>query len=161
MTLAASPSAPAYDDRHLYSLRGDGPAPLVNAATTIRLLFKCGNCLDIQLAAASRRRPQRKTPTPGERALLVTRQQSRTQDVQTVRRGLPPEGQGLPGQPFVFKSPTGSGSSTRSRTTDRVTVEYRPTPTGFTLSSRAAWNSWAESRRRGMRLPSTWLPFWQ
>jgi hypothetical protein len=65
----------ARDEQNLY-VRFDVVAPneLVNAVADPKLLFKGGNCLDIQLAADPGADPQRKTPAPGDVRLLVTRQ---------------------------------------------------------------------------------------
>jgi hypothetical protein len=130
----------AYDEAHLYLMyEVTSPAPLVNAATDYRLLFKGGNCLDIQLAADPAADPHRKTPAPGDVRLLVTRQphvgeslrDSRPEDFRPLAVVYRPKIKNSQGEPFVFKSPTGSESFDAIGTTDRVSVDYKPTPAGF------------------------------
>lgn len=133
----------AYDEAHLYLMyEVTSPAPLVNAATDYRLLFKGGNCLDIQLAADPAVDPHRKTPAPGDVRLLVTRQPHVGESLRDSRPSgqtfqplvvvYRPKIKNFQGVPFVFKSPTGSESFDAIETTDRVSVDYKPTPAGFT-----------------------------
>jgi hypothetical protein len=118
----------AYDARNLYvAYEVDSPHELVNAAAEPRLIFKGGNLLDIQLAASPLADPKRKTPAEGDVRLLVTRR--RGKPVAVVYR---PKVWGFQGKPIVFTSPTGKEAFHAIEPTDRVKVEYRKKPGGFT-----------------------------
>jgi hypothetical protein len=122
-----------YDAENLYlQYEVTSPAPLVNAATDYRLLFKSGNCLDLQLAADPAADPKRKTPAPGDVRVLITRQaQPDGKTFKTLAVVYRPKVKEFKGEPFVFTSPTGKEAFDVIETTDRVTLEYKATPTGF------------------------------
>lgn len=124
----------AYDAENLYlQYEVTSPAPMVNAATDHRLLFKSGNCLDLQLAADPAADPDRKTPAPGDVRVLITRQaEADGKTFKTVAVVYRPKVKDFKGEPFVFTSPTGKEAFDVIETTDRVGLEYKPTPTGFT-----------------------------
>lgn len=123
----------AYDDQCLYlAYEVTAAAPLVSAATDPRLLFKAGNCLDIQLAADPAADPKRVAPAPGDVRLLVTQQMApdgttRTPLVVVYR----PKVKDFRGEPIVFKSPASSESFDRIEPTDRIALDVHETPTGF------------------------------
>jgi hypothetical protein len=116
----------AYDEQNLY-LRYDVTSPfeLTNASAEPQLLFKGGNCLDIQLAADPAAPAGRKTPAPGDLRLLVTRQKG--QPFAVLYR---PKVQGATGQPVLFKSPTGQETFDQVGVTDQVKLEYKPNRAG-------------------------------
>jgi hypothetical protein len=117
----------AYDKQNLY-VRFDVTSPheLGNSISDPQLVFKGGNCLDIQLAADPQADPQRKEPAPGDVRLLVTRQKG--QRFVVVYR---PKVRDFAGDPIVLKSPTGEESFDVIGTTDVVGLEYRKTADGF------------------------------
>jgi len=117
----------AYDEQNLYArYEVNAPAELVSTAADDRLIFKGGNCLDIQLAAEPAADPKRKTPAPGDVRLLITRRAGKP--VAVLYR---PRVKGFSGERIVLKSPTGTEAFDSIETTDRVLLDYRPTPTGF------------------------------
>lgn len=123
----------ARDDKQLYvSFEVTAPHELINAAADPKLVFKGGNCIDLQLAADPAADPQRKTPAPGDVRLLVTRHLAADgktiQPLAVVYRPLVKDFQG---QPIVLHSPTGKESFAQIRVVENVGLEYRKTPTGF------------------------------
>jgi hypothetical protein len=117
----------AYDKDNLYiEYDVKSPFELVNSYSDPILLFKGGNCLDIQLATDSSAKPEREKPVAGDLRILVTR-----------RNGKPfaiiyyPKIKGFKGQPTVFKSPTGQESFDKIETTDKIGLEYRKNKDGF------------------------------
>lgn len=138
----------AYDDVNLYiAYEVSSSAPLVNASTDHRLLFKGGNCLDIQLAADPAADPERKTPAPGDVRLLVTRQND--MPLAVIYR---PKLKDFQGKPFVFKSPTGTESFDRIEILNNVALDYRPTPSGFTAQVTVPLSVLGLGPKPGMRL---------
>lgn len=118
----------AYDEKNLYlGYDVTTPAPLLSAATDPRLLFKSGNCIDLQIATDAGADAARKTPAPGDVRLLVTLQNGKPLAV--IYR---PKVKDFTGQAFVFTSPANKESFDAIDTTDQVGVEYVKTPTGFT-----------------------------
>jgi hypothetical protein len=119
----------AHDDKNLF-VRFDvvTPSELVNAVADPKLLFKGGNCLDIQLAADPGADPQRKTPAPGDVRLLVTRQTGKTFAV--LYRTKVKE---FKGEPIVLISPTGKEAFDAITVVENVGLDYRKTGDGFTV----------------------------
>ncbi len=118
----------AYDDANLY-VRYDVRTPheLVNAQPEDMLIFRGGNCLDLQLATDPDADPERKTPAPGDVRLLVTRR-----DGKPFAMLYRPKVAGFDGEPTVLRSPTGSESFDRIERTDRLQLDYTKTDSGFT-----------------------------
>jgi hypothetical protein len=145
----------AYDEAHLcLAYEVTGSAPLVNAAPDYRLLFKGGNCFDIQLAADPSADPKRKKPTTGDVRLLVTRQAAADgKTFKSLAVVYRPKVRDFKGERFVFKSPTGTESFDVIETTERVSVEYQPTPAGFTAVVTVPLELLGLKLRPGLRLP--------
>jgi hypothetical protein len=117
----------AHDARNLYvSYDVESPFELVNSIPDPQILFKGGNVLDIQLAADPAANSARTRPAAGDVRILVTRQQG--QPVAVVYR---PRVKGFRGQPVVLKSPTGQEEFDAIEVSDRVRLDYRKTPAGF------------------------------
>lgn len=96
----------AYDEKNLYvAYDVTAPAELVNSFQDLNLIFKGGNCLDIQLGANPSADPKRKKPAPGDVRILVTRQKGKGFAV--VYR---PKVKDFTGKPIVLISPTGKES---------------------------------------------------
>jgi hypothetical protein len=118
----------AYDRQNLYvSYDVETPFELINTIPEPQILFKGGNLLDIQLATDPNMNPKRTKPAPGDVRLLVTRQQGKPLAV--VYR---PKIKGFQGQPIVLKSPTGQEAFDAIEMSDKVRLDYRKTPAGFT-----------------------------
>jgi len=118
----------AYDEKSLYfSFDVASPYDLVNSYAEPNLLFKGGNCLDIQLAADPAADAKRKTPAPGDVRLLVTRKDGKPFAV--IYR---PKVKGYTGQPIVLNSPTGKESFDAIEVTNAISLDYRKTAAGFT-----------------------------
>jgi hypothetical protein len=117
----------AYDRENFYvSYEVETPCEMVNTIPEPPILFKGGNLLDIQLGADPDANPWRTRPAPGDVRLLVTRQRGRP--VAVIYR---PKVRGFTGQPVVLKSPTGQEAFDAIEVSDRVRLEYRKTPAGF------------------------------
>ena len=117
----------ARDDKNLFiSFDVTSPSDLINAAADPKLLFKSGNCLDIQIATDPNADPQRKTPAPGDVRLLVTRQNDKAFAV--LYR---PKVKDFKGEPIVFNSPTGKESFDEILVVDTVGLEYTKTGSGY------------------------------
>jgi hypothetical protein len=71
----------------------------------------------------------RTRPTPGDVRLLVTRQQGKP--VAVIYR---PKVKGFKGQPVVLRSPTGTESFDTIEVSDKVRLDYRKTPAGFSAT---------------------------
>jgi len=90
------------------------------------MLFKGGNCLDIQIATDPNADPKRDKPAPGDLRVLVTR-----------RRGTPvavvyrPKVAGFRGEPVIFTSPTGKEAFDAIEVWEKVGLDYAKTETGF------------------------------
>lgn len=117
----------AYDATNLY-VRFDVTVPgeLVNAESDPKLLFKGGNCLDIQLATDPQADAERKTPAPGDVRVLITRQAGKPYAV--IYR---PKVKEFKGAPIVLKSPTGQEPFDAIEVLDSVAVDYAKTADGF------------------------------
>lgn len=96
------------------------PTALISAATDPKLLFKSGNCLDIQIATDPTADPKRTKPAPGDVRLLVTLHDGKPYAV--LYR---PKVAGFTGQPTVLSSPTGTESFDEIRVVE-VGLNYRP-----------------------------------
>jgi hypothetical protein len=120
----------AYDADNLY-LQYDvvSPTELVNAQPDPHILFKGGNILDIQIAADPTADPKRKTPAPGDVRILVTQQNGKPLAV--IYR---PKVKGFTGTPIVLSSPTGKEPFDSIETTDRIGLDYKKTPDGYTAT---------------------------
>ena len=117
----------AYDAENLYvQYEVASPAQLSNDWADPQLLFKGGNCLDIQLAADTAADPKRVTPAAGDLRLLVTRQKEKPFAV--LYR---PKVKDFKGEPVVLSSPTGKESFDMIVTTDKVGLDYSKNPFGF------------------------------
>ncbi len=123
----------AHDEKQLYiNFDVTSPQELINAAADPKLVFKGGNCLDIQLAADPGADLNRKTPAPGDLRLLVTRQAKA--DGKTIRPLAVlyrPKVKDFKGRPIVLSSPTGKESFDAIDVVEPIGLEYRKTPTGF------------------------------
>jgi hypothetical protein len=105
---------------------------LINAVADPKLVFKGGNCLDIQLATDPNADFNRKIPAPGDVRLLVTRQA--TADGKAIRPVAVlyrPKVKDFKGRPILLSSPTGKESFDVIDVVEPVGLEYRKTPTGF------------------------------
>jgi hypothetical protein len=120
----------AYDAEALY-LRFDVTAPheLVNATADPHVLFRGGNCLDIQLAADPAAPADRDKPAAGDLRLLVTRQNR--QPLAVLFR---PRLADFAGEPIVLTSPTGRESFDRIEKPTGVGLDYARTDEGFTAT---------------------------
>jgi hypothetical protein len=120
----------AFDAENLY-VRFDvtTTADLVNSIPNPHILFRGGNLLDIQLAAAPAADPKRTAPAPGDARLLVTRQGRKPFAVL-----FQPKVAGFTGKPTVLTSPTGSESFDRITVVDTVGLAYARTDAGFTAT---------------------------
>jgi hypothetical protein len=117
----------AYDEKDLYvSFEVMSPAEMTNDVSDPRLVFKGGNCIDIQIAVDPAADPKRKTPAPGDMRLLVTRQKGKPMAV--IYR---PKVQDFAGEPIVLTSPTGKESFDAIAATDAVGIDYRKITGGF------------------------------
>jgi len=117
----------AYDSDNLYvRYEVRSPNELVNSAPELQMLFKGGNCMDIQIAADPAADPARRTPVPGDTRILVTRREGKA--IAVVYR---PKVAGFAGEPIVFTSPTGSESFDRIETWDDIGLEYKRREDGF------------------------------
>jgi hypothetical protein len=117
----------AYDATNFY-VRFDvtAPAPLTNAESEPKLLFRGGNCLDIQLAADPSAEAARKEPAAGDVRVLVTRR-----DEKPFAMVYRPRAAGFTGERIVFKSPTGQEAFDAIEELQGVALEYRKTADGF------------------------------
>ena len=118
----------AYDATDLH-LRFEVQTPfhLVNNIMERPLIFKGGNCLDLQLATDAKVDPQRTTPAPGDIRVLVTRQAGKPLAV-VYRHKVAT----FTGPPTVFTSPTGKESIDVIEVWEDVKLSYEKTPAGFT-----------------------------
>ena len=118
----------AYDATNFYiSYEVVSPNDLVNTYADPNVLFKGGNCLDIQLAANPAADPKRKTPAPGDVRILVTRKDGKPFAV--IYR---PKVAGFTGTPVVLHSPANQESFDSIAVTDKVGLEYTKTADGYT-----------------------------
>jgi hypothetical protein len=117
----------AYDATNLY-VRYDVTAPseLVNAESEPKLLFRGGNCLDIQLATDPRADSKRKEPVVGDVRVLITRQAGKPYAV--VYR---PRVAGFNGKRIVLKSPTGQEVFDSIEVLDTIALDYATSTDGF------------------------------
>ena len=118
----------AYDAKNLYlAYEVTSPCDLVKVTPDPTILFKGGNCLDIQLAADPAADPKRKTPAPGDIRLLVTRQDGKPFAV--IYR---PKIKGFTGKPIVLNSPTGKETFDAIEINDKIGLDYQKTTAGYT-----------------------------
>ncbi len=115
----------AYDEKNLYVMFDvTSPSPLVNGMTDPQLLFKGGNCLDIQLAADPTANAKRDTPALGDQRLLVSRQAGKPIAVLYT-----PKVKDFKGQPVVFR--TGNVESFDSiAVVDQIALNYQQATNG-------------------------------
>jgi len=117
----------AYDAQNLYlAYDVNSPCQLANSAQETQMLFKGGNCLDIQIATDPTADPKRDKPAPGDLRVLVTRRQGAP--VAVVYR---PKIAGFKGEPIVFTSPTGKEAFDAIEVWEKVGLDYAKTETGF------------------------------
>jgi len=116
----------AYDDKNLYC-RFDVTAPhgLQNGQANPQIIFRGGNCLDIQLAADSKADPNRDRPAPGDLRLLVTRKNEKPFAVL-----FRPRLAGFASERIALVSPTGKEEFDAISEVE-VELEYEKTDTGF------------------------------
>ncbi len=119
----------AYDDKNLY-VRFDVTVPhgLINGQANPQIIFRGGNCLDIQIATDSKADPNRKKPVSGDMRLLVTRK-----DNKPFAMLYRPKMKGFKGERTVLVSPTGEEPFDDISEVD-VDLEYEKTSTGFTAT---------------------------
>ena len=119
----------AYDSDNLY-VRFDVQAQhgLVNNMPDPQIMFRGGNCLDIQLATDPEADPEREEPAPGDVRLLVTRR-----DGEPFAMLYRPQVAGYDGEPTVFDSPTGEEPFDVIEKID-VGLEYKKSRSGFTAT---------------------------
>ena len=117
----------AYDEKNLclqYDVRS--PDRLVNAGTDPQLIFKGGNCLDLQIATDPAADPKRKTPAPGDVRILVTKQNAKTFAV--IYR---PKVKDFKGNPVVLSSPGQSEFFDVIETTQEISLDCKDGNGGF------------------------------
>lgn len=120
----------AYDEDNLY-VRFDVNTKnaLTNSMPEKNILFRGGNCLDIQIATDPEANPDREEPAPGDLRLLVTRQDGKPFAVM-----YRPEVKGFNGEPIVLDSPTGQESFDSVEVVKNVGLDYSRTDDGFTAT---------------------------
>ena len=119
----------AYDMQNLYlDYTIDSPNPLLNTQPDPRILFKGGNCLDIQLAADPAADAKRSAPAPGDVRLLISRRADGTPIAVIYRPHIP----GFTGTAEELTSPTGKESFDAIEAGAPVKLEYAATASGFT-----------------------------
>jgi len=125
----------AYDDANLY-LQYDvsSPAELVSNESDPRIIFKGGNCCDLQLATDPTADPKRSKPAPGDVRLLVTRRQDAAGKFTPLAVIYRPHIRGFQGQPILLSSPTGKEPFDAIETSDQVKIDYVKTPANFTAT---------------------------
>ncbi len=123
----------AYDAENLYvAYSVTAPAELTNAADDEKLLFHCGNCIDIQIATDAnapleRAQEQGADILPGDIRILVTRR-----DGQVFARCLAPKVAGFEGEPdMVYRSPTGQERFDRISEIEGLELKYKKGNGGF------------------------------
>ena len=123
----------ARDANNIYfSFDVTAPYELINSISEPRLIFKGGNCLDIQIAANPAADPKRKSPVTGDMRLLITRQISEEgQRIKPLAVLYRPRVKDFKGEPIVFKSPTGSESFDEIVVMKAVELDYQKTSNGF------------------------------
>lgn len=133
----------AYDATNLY-VRFDvtAPSPLINAESDPKLLFRGGNCLDIQLAADPAADAARKIPAPGDVRVLVTRQAGSAGSAGSAASAgsgqakpyavaFRPRVAGSTGERIVLKSPTGQEAFDAIEVLESFALDYAKTGDGF------------------------------
>ena len=90
------------------------------------MIFKGGNCLDLQLATDPKADAARTKPAPGDIRVLITRRGEKPLAV-VYRYKVA----GFTGQPTVFTSPTGSESMDQIEVWEDVALTYEKTGLGF------------------------------
>jgi hypothetical protein len=119
----------AYDAENLYvRYEVTSSHGLINGQGEPQLLFRGGNCLDIQLATDPAADPKRTTPAPGDLRLLVTRRGE--EPVAVLYR---PRVAGFAGERIVLVSPTGQEAFDQIAVV-KVGLDYAQTETGFTAT---------------------------
>ena len=117
----------AYDETNLYlDMTVTGPNELTNSIPDPRILFKGGNCIDLQLATDSAADDKRATPAVGDLRVLLTRHEGKPYAV--IYR---PKVKEFTGQPQVLTSPTGKESFDRIDAVQECALVYEKTATGF------------------------------
>ncbi len=120
----------AYDDNALF-VRFDVTTPhnLNNAVADPRIMFRGGNCLDIQIATDQNADPKRTKPAPGDLRMLVTRRNRRTFAVL-----FRPRIAGFEGERQVLTSPTGEEAFDDIDVVEGFKLDYAGTDAGFTAT---------------------------
>ncbi len=117
----------AYDAQNLYiAYDVSSPYELINNQPDSSIVFKGGNCLDIQLATDPAADAKRQAPVPGDVRILVTRQNGKPLAV--IYR---PKVKGFTGTPIVFRSPGNKEAFDAIEVCDRIGLEYQKTGTGY------------------------------
>ncbi len=137
----------AYDEKNMYVAYDiKSFNDLINSQPDPSILFKGGNCIDIQIAADTSADPKRKTPAPGDVRILVTRKPAPAPAGEKANKDAKaanpepapfavvfrPRVKGFEGRPTVLTSPTGSESFDSIETRDDILLEHKKTPSGFT-----------------------------
>ena len=143
----------AYDEANLYvSFDVSSPSELVNAFADPQILFKGGNCLDIQLATDPAADPKRNTPAPGDVRLLVTRKAAPDGKTFTPFAVLyRPKIKDFKGEPIVLTSTTGKEPFDGIETTDKVALDYKKTPSGYQATATIPLTLLGFAPKPGMR----------
>jgi hypothetical protein len=102
------------------------PFGLENGISDKNILYRGGNCLDLQLAADPKADANREKPAPGDLRLLVTRQNGNP-----VAVLFQPKLKDFKGKPIVLTSPTGTESFDSIAEVKEVKLDYEKTATGF------------------------------
>jgi len=117
----------AYDTANLYlKYTVSTNFPLVNSIQEAQLLFKGGNCIDLQLAADPTADAKRTTPAPGDIRVLITQR-----DGKPLAVAYRPQVAGFTGDPTLFTSPTGKEAFDVIEVWNDVKVDYSKTLDGF------------------------------
>jgi len=117
----------AYDATNLYlKYTVSTNNPLTNSIQESQLLFKGGNCLDLQIATDPNADAKRTTPAPGDLRVLITRRDEKPLAV--VYR---PKVAGFTGDPMPFTSPTGKEYLDSIEVWNDVKLDYAKTNDGF------------------------------
>jgi DNA-binding beta-propeller fold protein YncE len=118
----------SYDGTNLYArYEVQAPYELVNSMSEANIVFRGGNCIDLQIATDPSAPADRTAPAPGDVRLLVTRQNDKPFAV--LYR---PKVAGFSGTPIVLTSPVDKESfDSIEVVSDRIQLDYRKVPAGF------------------------------
>ena len=120
--------AVAYDEQNLvlrYEVQS--PTELTNSIADPKLIFKGGNCLDLELQTDPAADPARKAAGVGDIRVIITRQNG-----QPVAMGYFKQVAGFAGQPVTLSSPTGTEVFDKVEKLP-VQMDYQAEAGGFTV----------------------------